>query len=180
MTLQRTLRPGQQVWNSYGEHLPWSKTLAEWGFIDDASEVCRVYWEAGDILDKDDEHYDARRSVWKKACGQADVDATCIDETGAVAPPLTYLVRVANLSEDELGDKKAAAAKIIARSAESDAPSRLLLRRLISDRLAQHEKLKVGTEVMIWLVAALMSLSPPCVQVLSNRWRGSCGNEKWI
>lgn len=150
MTLNggRRLRPGRQIFNSYGERLPWSKTLAEWGFIDDTSEVCRVYWEVGDVLDKDDDdHYEIRRSIWKRACGQVEVamDMICVDETGVIARALKYLAIVARLSEDELEDKKKAVATVVetaeGRAVESSWGQ--LLRQLTSERLALLEAVKV-------------------------------------
>lgn len=123
----RGLKPGQQVYNSYGDKIPWTKTLAEWGFIDgdaekEGKESYRIHWDVSDLLDKNSEDFSLRRSIWKKAAVainerpgerastrfvRADPelepkDSLYIDETGTITNTFLLLAVVSVLPAEYL------------------------------------------------------------------------------
>ncbi|KAJ9103928.1 hypothetical protein QFC21_002391 [Naganishia friedmannii] len=73
LTVKTPYKPGQEVFNTYGEGMSWAKQACEWGFIDESIEGEGVLgrglkWEVGDIMDRDKDNHEKIKKAWKSQC----------------------------------------------------------------------------------------------------------------
>lgn len=131
LTVTTPFAPGEEVFNTYGDNIGFSKMLNEWGFVDDTGDAFGrgIGWELKEVLgDEQREDYEQRRKLWKSLCNrdvnrddeQEDAlifdpdheegkyspkDSLLINSAGQVSAPLLWACIATSLSEEEVEGK---------------------------------------------------------------------------
>ena len=132
LTVTSPFGPGEEVFNTYGDSIGWSKMLNEWGFIDETGDPFGrgIGWELKEVLgDEDRDDFEQRRKLWKSLCNRevarddeqgedalifepdqeqgrySPKDSLLVNSEGQVSAPLLWACLATSLPEGEMEGK---------------------------------------------------------------------------